>query len=207
MKINAVIVGVNEWVRYTLPAVESILKVDPALNIILVDYASDPPYFHKGANIVRRDERISYADALNVGIHHDPADWYVLLNNDILLKKPIAWRFDDLDPMQFYGFKLWDHISAFPEICYLSGWCMLLSKEMHQAIGDFDANCAPMFFEDADYSYRVTKAGYNLIELDREDWGVYHIEEHRHRERKTYMQQHAEERRRNREYVKGKHGL
>ena len=207
MKVNAIIIGVNEWVKHTLPAVQSIQKVDPALNIVLVDNGSQDPYNIPFVNIVRIDETVCYAAGLNAGIHADEADWYVLLNNDILLRKPITWRFEELDPSCFYGFKLWDHISAFPEISYLSGWCMLLSRQVYEQIGDFDENLKPMYFEDADYSYRCTKAGIELVELDRDEWGIYHIEDERHKERRAYMQKHATERQANRKYLKGKHGL
>ena len=207
MNINAVIIGVNEWAKYTLPAVLSIEKNDPDLNIILVDNGSQPPYGIKNVNIVRLEETVCYAAALNAGIHADKADWYVLLNNDILLRKPIAWRFEDLDPAKFYGFYLWDKPGAMPEITYLSGWCMLLSHQVFELIGDFDENLRPMYFEDADYSYRCTKAGVPLVSLDRDDWGIYHIEDERHKERRQYMIKHQAERKANRDYLRKKHGL
>ena len=111
------------------------------------------------------------------------------------------------EAVQDWGTKQMATDKIMMEITYLSGWCMLLSHQIFERIGDFDENLRPMYFEDADYSYRCTKAGVPLVSLDRDDWGIYHIEDERHKERRQYMIKHQAERKANRDYLRKKHGL
>lgn len=206
MTALTVIIGRNDYMRYTKPAVKSIKAVDPDLRLLVVDAGSKPKYRDMGVEMVRMDVSESYAAALNVGLRYDAADWYLLLNNDILFTKPISHRFGELDPLKYYGFKIWDERRRYG-VPFISGWAMFVSHVMLEMIGDFDENLKPLWFEDWDYSVRAMRAGFPLVELDRNDWGVVHLEEERHEERVALYRELAKERHRNFNYVKSKHRL
>jgi GT2 family glycosyltransferase len=79
---------------------------------------------------------------------------FLILNDDVILKKPsgiisqIIERYGENIlhiPKQFY------HMSAF-----------ILSKKIFMHVGEFDENFKKCFFEDNDYKYRVTLAGFQI---------------------------------------------
>ena len=199
--VGIIIIGVNEWERYTLPMLDSIRSNDTGLDIILVDNGSAPAY---PESTIRLDKTVSYAEALNTGLlAAGQRDWYIVSNNDVLINKAISPRVVDLRQGLLYGF--WTH--DFAGRPYLSGWCLMISKYVLRTVGYFDAELKPMWFEDADYSIRADAAGVLLCQLDRDDWGVKHLEDERMPERKSYIHENIVARKRNRDYVRGKHGL
>lgn len=206
--LSVITVGVNEWERYTRPLLESVLKVEPAINLICIDNGSTPAYPDvDNVDMVRSPIIRSYAEGLNLGIRAAmPSDWYMVCNNDVLVNKPFANRFGVLDKRCLYGFAEYTGVVA-PGVRYLSGWMMLIPHTLVEAIGLFDPEYRPMYFEDADYSYRATQAGFPLVTLDRHDWGFYHIEDERQGERVGYMQKNMKYRHANRAYFQRKHGL
>ena len=197
-----IIIGVNEWERFTLPMLESVRKNDQAIDIVLVDNGSKPAY---PECTIRTDKVTSYAEALNIGLlAAGNQDWYVVSNNDVLVNKPFSHRMVlSLDNRKLYGF--WTH--DFHGRAYLSGWCLFISKYVLDTVGYFDAALTPMWFEDADYSIRCANAGIELCQLDRDDWGIYHLQDERNNERKSYMADNIGARKHNREYVRVKHGI
>lgn len=207
MTVTAIIVGLNEWERYTLPAIMSIQAVDPAMNITVVDNGSVPEYPQvPGVQMVRTPSKRSYAGGINWGMQEAPqSDWYVILNNDIIISKPMSARIEQLDPRRLYGFH---HVPAqdiFFTWDYMAGWAYILHVSLLFEVGWFDEKCAPMYFEDADYCKRVQDKGFKMQVEDRDDWGILHLEGERHKERRLYMRQHMAERNSIREYVRGKH--
>jgi GT2 family glycosyltransferase len=207
MTVTAIIVGLNEWERYTLPCIMSIQAVDPMLNIVCVDNGSVPEYpVTPGVLMTRTPSKRSYAGGINWGMKQAPdSDWYVVLNNDILVNKPLSERIEKLDPKRFYGFCLYGPQPALFTWEYMPSWCYFYHKELWDKVGEFDEKCAPMYFEDADYCKRVQKAGYKMQVEDRVDWGILHLEGERHKERRAYMKQHMPERNSIRLYVRAKH--
>ena len=208
MNITAIVVGLEKWQEYTKPALESIRKTNPDMDVICVDNGSEEPYgVVPGTTMVKSAEKRSYAGGINVGLKYAPrSSWYIILNNDVLFYKDIMDRFVELDPQVLYGFKLWPMGTAGMPTQYLCGWCLFLSDYMYDRIGDFDERCAPMFFEDADYSIRVLKEDMELVELDRKDWGLRHLEDERMGERVDYYRRFSAARQSVRNYIKRKHG-
>ena len=209
MTVSCIVVGLNEWERYTKPMLESTLKSNPDMPLVCVDNGSEPEYpDFELAQMVRLNKKYSYAGGLNTGLFLAPkSDWYIVINNDTLITKPIVKRFETLDHNCLYGFKLYEAPGNHFPFDYLSGWCMFLSKTLIEVVGTFDEELAPMYFEDADLSYRASQQGFGLVELDRSDWGIAHLENIRHSERRQYMDKHIDERKQNRRYVMEKHGL
>lgn len=207
MKVSLIVVGVNEWEKHTKPFLVSLREHEPDVHCVMVDNGSDPQYSLAEYNVqhARLGTTICYAAALNYGAQQaGDSDWYMFLNNDVLIHKPFVHRFAPLDKQVFYGFA--QHIFARNQP-YMSGWNMVISGSTWQKIGKFDEALKPMYFEDADYSIRCRRANIKLQLQDREEWGISHIEDERIDERRSYMVKHAESRRANREHVKRKHGL
>lgn len=205
--VTAIIVGLNDWERYTLPAIMSIQAVDPAMNIVVVDNGSVPEYPQvPGVLMTRTPSKRSYAGGLNWGMKQAPrSDWYVLLNNDVLISKPFTPRIENLDPKVLYGFQYIPAQDFFFKWDYMAGWAYIFHNVIWNLVGEFDEKCAPMYFEDADYCKRVQDAGFKMQVEDRTDWGILHLEGERHIERRLYMRKHMAERNSIREYVRGKH--
>jgi GT2 family glycosyltransferase len=208
MTVRAIVIGLNEWERYTKPALESLKRTNPDMAITCVDNGSDEPYPPMtGVSFIISQKKRSYAGGINLGLQWFPDDdWYIILNNDILAEKNFTDRIVRLNPNILYGFHLWPLGTAQLSTEYISGWCMIVSKHVYKTVGLFDENCAPMWFEDADYSFRAKKAGLKLVCFDRKEWGIYHIEKERQPERRGYMEKHMQQRNEIREYLRDKHG-
>jgi GT2 family glycosyltransferase len=200
-----VIIGVDEWERFTLPLLQGLNEHEPEAQIICVDNGSSIPYPKHNQWVKRIDTTLCYAQALNEGIAHagnqyNP-DWFVVMNNDVIIKKPFIERIENLDPEKLYGFYLWNNVG----FEYLSGWCYFISKRILLDVGLFDPEFRPMWYEDADYSKRVVDAGFKLEKLDRNDWGIIHLADTRTDERKDYAEAHMEAKNRNLAYLRSKH--
>ena len=207
MKVSIIVVGVNEWEKHTKPFLDSFRKHEPDAHCIVVDNGSNPQYSLDEYKVqhARLNKTICYAAALNYGaLMAGEKDWYMFLNNDVLIHKPFVHRFAGLDKNVFYGF--YKHLFN-RSIPYISGWNMVISGDTWKKIGKFDEALQPMYFEDADYSIRCDKAGIKLQEENRVDWGISHRESERKNERVSYMKKHAVARQNNRTYVMRKHGL
>lgn len=207
-KVNAIVVGLNEWERYTKPCLESIKRTNPDFIVTCVDNGSDVPYpNYPGVGYVRSQCKRSYAGGINLGLKWgEPADWYMILNNDIIFHENLYCHFAGLNNTKLYGFKKWKAGTAGMPTEYLAGWALLLSRRLWRVLGDFDELCAPMWFEDADYSIRALKEGIELVELDRKEWGIQHLEDERMAERVEYMKRNADCRQAVKSYVRRKHG-
>ena len=200
MNLSAVIVGTDKWHEYTKPLIDSMRIHNPDVSVVCVDNGSQYPDYD--ATMVRTNKVLSYPEALNVGLQAcDASDWYLVLNNDILIRKPFG--VEDFDPGCLYGFIKYPFI----KYEYLAGWAMFIPYEAIVSVGYFDEELKPMWFEDADYCIRAQKAGFGLVELNRVEFGIHHIEDENMDERKRYMQENMPSRQRNRLYVERKHGL
>ena len=208
MAVTCLVVGLNEWERFTEPMIESCRNHAPDLRLLIVDNGSQPSYpIVDGAMVVRSDEPLSYAGGINYGMQHTNDDWVMVVNNDVLIHKPITERIENLDQNCLHGFHLAHKGQESPFAWdYLSGWCLIACRGLWQAVGDFDENCKPMYFEDADYSIRAVKAGFGLILHDREEWGVEHLGNERHKERRQTMNKMMTQRKLIMRYVREKHG-
>lgn len=199
--VTAVIVGVGKWELYTLPCIKSLQEHVPDVQIVCVDNGSKYPDMD-GVKMLRTDNVVCYATALNIGIKAVDSDWYIAMNNDLLITRPFSVK--ELKANKIYGFIKYSFASGFD---YVPSWGMFIHQDTIDKIGYFDEALKPMWFEDADYCVRAVIAGIDLVVLERKDWGFYHIEDERQPERHGYMQQNMIHRRRNRQYVERKHGL
>ncbi len=208
MTVSVIIVGINGWEEYTRPLIADIWTHEPDANIVVVDNASATPY-PKGEHIHRSDKRMGYAEALNFGIERaGDHDWYVVMNNDVEVRKAFTGRVEGLDPSKLYGFKFWDRHPLLPfSAGFVSSWCMFISREVWEKVGKFDPEFSPMYFEDVDYCLRAKALGIELVELNREEWGIIHLYETNERDRIQFKEEHAERIAELAEYLRAKHGI
>src|SRR3989304_5515223 len=106
--LSVVVVGIDGWEEYTLPAIRSIEDHEPNVPIVLVDAGSKYPYYTRpdypvGVYGLRIDPSFSYAGAINAGMAYVDADWTVVLNNDTLCTGPFADLLLDLPRSCAYG--------------------------------------------------------------------------------------------------------
>lgn len=205
MKI--IIIGVNEWQRYTLPCIQSLLEVEPDADILVVDNGSVEPYPEiAGVSYARLDTTVSYAEALNDGIIcSGNQDWYIVLNNDVLFHKPFIDRVKKLADDTLYGF----YTHEIGGRAYQSGWCLFIPNLVYDVVGLFDEAFKPMWMEDADYSFRTLDYGLGMASLDREDWGIEHLASKGERltERNEYLIFNDAHYKKNLQYLVEKHKL
>jgi len=160
MGVNAIVmVGIDGWEQFTLPAIKSIHSHNPDVRLIVVDAASKDPYpANQWAQILRLDESPSYAYALNSGIQlAGKCDWYLLLNNDVICHSPIPWK--DLHPEFIYGRQIIEEDGN----RWLGLWLAAVSRKVWSAVGRFDEKFLLCGFEDADYCIRAKQLGIDTI--------------------------------------------
>jgi len=151
-----VIVGIDGWKEYTLPAIESIQRQEPDIPIIVIDNASEPPY-PKMAGMVQI-QRSCYAAAINHGLRIADADWTIVLNNDVICNGPFTHILDGFNPRILYG----NQLIVFGQLAWLGGWLYAIPRHVRETIGDFDEQFEVCGFEDADYCFRAAAASLHV---------------------------------------------
>ena len=166
MDVAVIIVGIDQWAELTLPATRSIRAQEPDTRIIVVDAGSKSPYpvmWDAGITSLRLDNSPSYAYAINQGIRAaGRTDWYLILNNDIFLHKPIMPIIAKLDPAHIYG----RQIITEKGYTWLGLWLALISRQVWELVGEFDERFLLCGFEDADYCVRAKELGVSTLPVD-----------------------------------------
>lgn len=166
MDIAVIIVGVNGWKEWTLPAWDSIKKHDPSLRVVIVDNASTPPYpIMRDAltSIPRMQTLSSYTAAINFGIRSaGKADWYLVLNNDIRFDSPVSPVIEKLDNSFIYGRQIIEGNGY----RWLGLWLALIPRQVWERVGEFDENFKMCGFDDADYCVRAKRLGVDTLHVD-----------------------------------------
>ena len=175
MNVRCVIVGIDHWVDLTSPFVDSMLRYNPWLDIVLIDNASVMKYPGSDRYRTLHTDRIGYGPALNIGAMTGMKnwDWLMCCNNDCLCNG--AFTVDQLNPNVMYG-NAWklpfnDPTSGLPEV--VDSAYLLISNKMWGRIGGFDPDFEAAF-EEIDYQVRAVHAGFGvdvaylpIIHLDR----------------------------------------
>ena len=163
MDVVAIIVGIDGWIDFTLPAIQSFYRHEPKMRLVVVDAASKHPYPVIDDPLItslRLDESPSYAYALNQGIHSaGKADWYLLLNNDVNLKNRILPEIETLRPEFIYGRQIIEEKGH----RWLGLWLALISRQVWELVGEFDEKFLLCGFEDADYCIRAKRLGIDTL--------------------------------------------
>jgi len=157
MRLAIVVLGHQQWERYTQPLVAQIRFYASQAELVIVDNGSQPPYPEvPGARIVRLDKNENISRASNAGQQAVAGcDWTIGLNNDVTMTGPLP-SFKGLANNNLYG----------PEMCgnRLVGWCMLFPRRIIEKVGGMDE--AYEFYNEVDYCQRVRLAGFGIRKLD-----------------------------------------
>jgi len=158
----------------------------------------------KQVPIINNSKNLGYAAAVNIGIklaikdnsqlRHPRVQFFLILNNDIIVKKNF------LKNLLYYAKKHRLDITS-PKILdqngniwfdggeidknrftaghkkgktdFLSGCCLLIKKHVFEKIGFFDEQYF-MYYEDVDFCFRAIKAGFKL-EIDNKTTVYHHV--------------------------------
>lgn len=154
-----IVVGIDGWEEFTLPALQSIRQYDNRSMVISVDAASKAAYPRTEYGItLRLDRSPSYAYAINAGIAlAGKHDWYMVVNNDVLFKGPI--NFGELDPGLLYSRQIIEEDGH----RWMGLWVAAISRDVWQTVGRFDEKFLICGFEDADYCIRAKQLGVDTV--------------------------------------------
>lgn len=174
--LTIVIIGIDEWEKFTKNFLDTIYTNTPESKITLVDNGSKEKYPESDKYLLLRSENIlSYPAAINFGMASSTtmnnSDWYLISNNDVILTKNIKDNFSLLNKNAVNGF----YIHTVEGKPYISSWAILLHKSLWFKVGYFDERFTPMYLEDAEYSFRAQSLGYSLNNIDREVFGIRHL--------------------------------
>jgi len=162
--LAVVMVGLDLWDEYTKPAMRSIQKYLPDARLFVMDcgrvpYPADP-------SIIRVGGLPSYARALNCGVEiAGKADWYLMLNNDIMVNEPLDMS--QLDPAYIYA----KRILKTDKLTWVEMWLALISHQTWEMVGELDGDYLCGGFEDADYSARAYAMEISIAPLK---WDIKH---------------------------------
>lgn len=161
-KLAAVIIGHNQYKRWTLPLINSIQEHEPLCHIVLVDNNSDPPYpEHDGVTPAWADNE-SVAKAINAGIYAAGwREWYLVLDNDVTCTGPFMHLLDEFDERTIYGaeFKDWRHFK------FLIGWCTFFPRLAWSEVGKMDEEYIHWGYQEVDWLWRAEQAGYKQEQI------------------------------------------
>lgn len=156
MKIAALIIGIDGWEQYTKPLIESIRQHEPECEIIVIDNASREPYPELPETW--RTDRMCYSAAINrARLIAGPADWYIVLSNDVLCRGPFADTLAAYGDGDLVGPRLM-RVSGFD---YLEGWCVAIPA---RAWVPWDERFLGSDWEDVAYSTHARQRGFGLVE-------------------------------------------
>jgi O-antigen biosynthesis protein len=156
------------------------------LEIIVVDDGSYDRRFgtiwkkkYPNIKLLTNDTNLGFAKTVNNGIKNATNELVLLLNNDTFiipggedwLKNMVDTLHNDkLDMTAPTGGKMdqnWNYIngeatSKKDKFSYLTGWCLLVKKEVFEKIGYIPECFGRGFWEDTLFSHRAKKAGFKL---------------------------------------------
>lgn len=195
MRIVALIIGIDGWSKYTLPLYASLQRHEPACEFVIIDNASSDPY--PDLPFVHRTERLCYSKAINRAARiAGPADWYVVLSNDVLCEGPFAQVLKVEGSESVLG-PLLKTVHGFP---YLEGWCVVAPAQVWDTLGGWDENFQVSSWEDVDFSTRVLEHNFSLIETS--DLPFVHLDQ---RQRFGLVADYWDSERHNIEYFMSRH--
>lgn len=117
-------------------------------HLIIVDNTPDSycnKFENKGAMILYYPDNVGVARAWNIGLKAD-CDWTFVLSQAAVFPNGFSSLLLDMDPLADF------FISN-------EGWhCAAISRGAVKAVGYFDTNFYPAYFEDSDYGWRMRQA-------------------------------------------------
>jgi GT2 family glycosyltransferase len=186
-KVGIIILNYNQpW--YTEECIYSIKKYTRVpYEIIIVDNGSTDDSISrlqkiKDITLISNKKNEGFSKGCNIGAAKSTSDFFLFLNNDTLVKKPLwlsnllyQMKMDEtigaigasggvLDPITYkhLGFEPPGTITSCQ---YIEGWCLLLRRSVFEKLDGFDSkNFSPAYCEDSDLCFRVKDLGLSVIQ-------------------------------------------
>lgn len=162
-ELAAIVIGHNQWERWTLPLVKSIQEHEPLCQIVVVDNNSDPAYPKMDGVTLAWADNESVAKAINMGVYVAGfREWYLVLDNDVTCTGPFMHFLDDMDQYTIYGaeFKEWRYFN------FLIGWCTFIPRMAWKMVGKMDESYVHWGYQEVDWLWRAEKAGFEQRKMD-----------------------------------------
>jgi N-acetylglucosaminyl-diphospho-decaprenol L-rhamnosyltransferase len=190
-KYSIVIPVFNQW-SYTAGCLDGLLASGiEGSSIVVVDNASTDETArglsgYPGINVIRNDSNRGCAGAWNQGVQAFPAEWTVLLNNDVLI--PPCWldglvsfaeeeNADVVSPAMCEGEQDYDFGAYAPRFMesmarvkrtgIAFGVCFMVHRRVFNALGPFDDDPRLGGYEDDEFFRRARKGGFRLAVTGR----------------------------------------
>lgn len=165
-EIACLIIGIDGWEQYTYPLLASLMEHEPAARPVVIDNASDEPYpalnIEQHGQVVYRTPRLCYAAAINQAAQiAGPADWYIVLSNDVLCTGPFAWVLEQMPLNTIAG----PHIARNQGWTYLEGWCVACPAGVWASLGGWDEGYRVSSWEDVDFSVTALEWGFHVAHV------------------------------------------
>lgn len=156
---------------------------------------------HANSALLIGDRNEGFIRAVNRGLAASRADYLVLLNIDVLVTPgwlhrllaaaqsdpsiglvcPVSNNAENLSIAMPRGYSFVDVAALiaarsrrrYPDAATVVDYCMLLTRDVLEAVGPYDPIYAPVFVEEADYQYRAAAAGFRAVVAD--DCYVFHF--------------------------------
>lgn len=181
-----ILIVVKDQLFYIQECIDSIFSNTSNFNLYLWDNSSEKDTQEYLESLSAQDNVFLYRSSENLGFikpnnslaSASQSPYMILLNSDT--KVSMGWDIAMIGYLQSHtevagvGYMggLLDEagrgigIAYGDQIDYLMGWCLAMSRKTYEEYGLFDdQNLQFAYFEDADWSLRIKKAGYNLHAL------------------------------------------
>lgn len=143
----------------------------PLGDVVIIDNSPDASLPESYATVIRPGHNLGVAASWNRIIAEKPdAPWWAIVNSDIAFG---PW---DLAALA-------EHMTTVGGLALMQGFALFaLDQATLDAVGTFDENFHPAYFEDNDFAYRATLAGVTITELENtlihEGSAVIHSDKH-----------------------------
>jgi N-acetylglucosaminyl-diphospho-decaprenol L-rhamnosyltransferase len=192
LKEHCIVIPVfNQW-SYTAGCLDGLLRSGVSgSSVVVVDNASadgtaDRLAGYPGVNVIRNDTNRGCAGAWNQGVQAFPAEWTVLLNNDVLV--PPRWldglssfaaeeNIDVVSPAMCEGEQDYDFedyaLHFMEEMAQVKrqgiafGVCFMVHRRVFDALGLFDDDPRLGGYEDDEFFGRSRKGGFRIAVTGR----------------------------------------
>ena len=158
MKAAAIIIGINDWEKYTLPLIKQIQQHEPKAAIYCVDAGSDVPYPKVPGVVMIHRKTKSYAQAINLAADRairGGAEWIVSMNNDVGCLGAFIPLLDSLTPDTIYSRQIIEENG----LTWFGNWVVAIPANVFLLLDGFDEDYLVCGFEDADLSARAIQFG------------------------------------------------
>jgi GT2 family glycosyltransferase len=178
-----IIIPVYNQLGLTKVCIESIRqRSDRPYCLILIDNASDSETarFLESVKdegngrvlLVRNNENLGWVKAVNQGIKLSKAPYVCIMNNDTIVHtdKWLSGLINVAEEVKEIGlvnpkFDIKKKVfgASFIEIDFCRGYCVLIKREVIDAIGGLDEAYGLGYYDDDDFSVRAIRAGYRCV--------------------------------------------